>query len=371
MRLSDRHRIRVLVVDDSAVMRKVLSGLLARDPGVEVVGTALDGAVALRKIAHLRPDVVTLDLEMPGMDGIDVLREIMRRTPVPVVVVSAHTQRGAAASVTAMALGAVDVVAKPRHSAGAGLQAMAVELLAKLKAVAGRKWRRPPALASSHKGPGEPATGLARQVVAIGVSTGGPAALAYLLPRLPADLKAAVVVVQHMPEGGFTEMLARRLSQGCGLDVREARDGDALRDGQVLVAPGGRHLRVRRRPQGALALVGGGEPVSGHRPSADVLFHSVAEEFGPRGTGVLLTGMGEDGAAGLQEIRAASGHTLAQDEESSVVFGMPRAAIARGAVEQVLSLEKIPDAIVSAVEASARGADRPATRLPARRSKGA
>jgi two-component system, chemotaxis family, protein-glutamate methylesterase/glutaminase len=370
--LFDKHRIRVLVVDDSAVMRKLLSALLSRDPEVEVVATALDGTVALRKVAQLRPDVVTLDLEMPGMDGIDVLREIMRRSPVPVVVVSAHTQRGAAASVTAMALGAVDVVAKPRLSPGAGLEAMAAELLAKLKAVAGRKWRRPPAMASPRRSPGGPGSGLARQVVAIGVSTGGPAALSYLLPRLPADLKAAVVVVQHMPEGGFTEMLARRLSQGCGLDVREARDGDALRDGQVLVAPGGRHLRVRRRPQGALALVGGGEPVSGHRPSADVLFRSVAEEFGPRAMGVLLTGMGEDGAEGLQEIRGASGRTLAQDEESSVVFGMPRAAIARGAVEQVLPLEKIPDAIVSAVEGLARAGDGRAARLPsARRSRGA
>lgn len=368
--MSERHRIRVLVVDDSAVMRKLLSALLSRDPDVEVVATALDGAVALRKVAQLRPDVVTLDLEMPGMDGIDVLREIMRRSPVPVVVVSAHTQRGAAASVTAMALGAVDVVAKPRHSGGTALESMAAELLAKLKAVAGRRWRRPPA--APRRSPGGPVTGMARQVVAVGVSTGGPAALAYLLPRLPADLKAAVVVVQHMPEGGFTEMLARRLSQGCGLDVREARDGDALRDGQVLVAPGGRHLRVSRGAPGAQALVGGGEPVSGHRPSADVLFHSVAAEFGPRGMGVLLTGMGEDGAAGLQAIRAAYGRTLAQDEESSVVFGMPRAAIARGAVEQVLPLEKIPDAIVAAVEAWARAAEGHSARFPsARRSRGA
>ena len=362
--MSDKRRIRVLVVDDSAVMRKLLSALLSRDPEVEVVGTALDGPVALRKVASLRPDVVTLDLEMPGMDGIDVLREIMRGSPVPVVVVSAHTQRGAAASVTAMALGAVDVVAKPRLSPGTGLEAMAVELLAKLKAVAGRKWRRPPAQPALRRSLGGLASGLARQVVAIGVSTGGPAALAYLLPRLPADLKAAVVVVQHMPEGGFTEMLARRLSQGCGLDVREARDGDALRDGQVLVAPGGRHLRVRRRAQGPLALVGGGEPVSGHRPSADVLFQSVAAEFGPHALGVLLTGMGEDGAAGLEAIRTALGQTLAQDEESSVVFGMPRAAIARGAVEQVLPLEKIPEAIVSAVDAWTRAADGPAARFP-------
>jgi two-component system chemotaxis response regulator CheB len=369
--VSERRRIRVLVVDDSAVMRKLLTALLSRDPGVEVVATALDGAVALRKVAHLRPDVVTLDLEMPGMDGIEVLREIMDRSPVPVVVVSAHTQRGAAASVTAMAMGAVDVVAKPRVAPGAGLEAMADELLAKLKAVAGRKWRRPPGPASARRPAGGHGAGLARQVVAIGVSTGGPAALAYLLPRLPADLKAAIVVVQHMPEGGFTEMLARRLAQGCGLDVREARDGDALRDGQVLVAPGGRHLRVGRRPHGALALVGGGEPVCGHRPSADVLFHSVAEEFGSRGMGVLLTGMGEDGAAGLQAIREALGQTLAQDEESSVVFGMPRAAIARGAVQQVLPLEKIPAAIVSGLEDLGRDQGVSIPRAsPARRSRG-
>jgi len=180
------------------------------------------------------------------------------------------------------------------------------------------------------------------------------------------------VVVQHMPEGGFTEMLARRLSQGCGLDVREARDGDALREGQVLVAPGGRHLRVRSLPQGALALVGGGKPVSGHRPSADVLFESVAAEFGPRGMGVILTGMGEDGAAGLQAIRAALGQTLAQDEESSVVFGMPRAAIARGAVQRVLALEKIPEAIVCGIEGRERAARGAPTRVsPAHRLKGA
>jgi two-component system, chemotaxis family, protein-glutamate methylesterase/glutaminase len=367
--LSERRRIRVLVVDDSAVMRKLLSALLSRDPEVEVVATALDGEVALRKVAQLRPDVVTLDLEMPGMDGIDVLREIMQRSPVPVVVVSAHTQRGAAASVAAMALGAVDVVAKPRLGPGAGLESMATELLDKLKAVAGRKWRRPPVLSSLPGHAGTHATGLARKVVAIGVSTGGPAALSYLLPRLPADLKAAVVVVQHMPEGGFTEMLARRLSQGCGLDVREARDGDALRDGQVLVAPGGRHLRVRCGPQGALALVGSGAPVSGHRPSADVLFQSVAEEFGPRGMGVILTGMGEDGAAGLHAIRTALGQTLAQDEESSVVFGMPKAAIARGAVQQVLPLEKISGAIVAGIERLGRAAGPRSS--SARRSKGA
>ncbi|MET0551482.1 MAG: chemotaxis response regulator protein-glutamate methylesterase [Vicinamibacteria bacterium] len=370
--MSERHRIRVLIVDDSAVMRKLLSTLLARDPEVEVVATAVDGSVALRKVAQLRPDVVTLDLEMPGMDGIDVLREIMHRSPVPVLIVSAHTQRGAAASVTAMEMGAVDVVAKPRLTPGTGLEAMAAELLAKVKAVAGRRWRRPPAPLSPRRAAVLHARGTARNVVAVGVSTGGPAALAYLLPRLPADLAAAVVVVQHMPEGGFTEMLARRLAQGCGLDVREARDGDALRAGQVLIAPGGRHLRVRRRAHGATALVGGGEPVSGHRPSADVLFESVASDFGSRGLGVLLTGMGEDGAAGLQAIRNAQGRTVAQDEESSVVFGMPRAAIARGAVQQVLSLEKIPAAIVAGIEElEQEHAAHVARPSPVRRSRGA
>jgi two-component system chemotaxis response regulator CheB len=207
-------------------------------------------------------------------------------------------------------------------------------------------------------------------VVAIAASTGGPAALAYLLPRLPADLPAAVLVVQHMPEG-FTEMLAARLGQSCPLPVAEARDGELLRHGRVLIAPGGRHLRVQATPGGVVTLVGRGPTVSDHRPSADVLFHSVAKEFGPRSVGVILTGMGDDGAAGLLAVRRALGETLAQDEDSSVVFGMPREALLRGAADRPTPLERIPDLIVAAVRRQARREAGPLLADAPRRAGGA
>ncbi len=347
--MSARRPIRVLVVDDSAVMRKVLSAILQREPGIEVVATAVDGVIALRKCARFRPDVVTLDLEMPGMDGLEVLRKMQGLDDAPVVVVSAHTRAGAEASVNALSLGAVDVVAKPKS--GEGLDRLAAELLAKVKGVAGRRWRRPPVAPPARK-PSRPAPTADRdrpwKVVAIGVSTGGPAALGCLLPRLPADIPAAFLVVQHMPEG-FTAMLAHRLNQACALEVQEARDGDALLPGRVLLAPGGRHMRVRDSFRGPVALVESGPLVSGHCPSVDVMLRSVATAFGERAIGVLMTGMGEDGAVGMEAIRRASGATFAQDEESCVVFGMPRAAILKGAVGEVVPLEQMADAILAAV----------------------
>jgi len=370
--MADQRRpIRVLVVDDSAVMRKLLTAVLSRDPEVEVVATAVDGVVALRKLARFRPDVVTLDLEMPRMDGLEVLREMVAQSETPVVVVSAHTPRDAALTATALSMGAVDVVAKPRNALSGGIDVMGQELLGKVRAVAGRRWRRPnlqrlPALPVTR----ETAAVQARRVVAIAASTGGPAALAYILPRLPADLPAAVLVVQHMPEG-FTEMLAQRLNQSCAMAVHEARDGDPLRHGRVLVARGGRHLRVRNTPQGPIALVGHGPVVSGHRPSADIMFHSVAGEFGERAVGVILTGMGDDGATGMKALHDGLGHTLAQDEESSVVFGMPRAAILRGAVDEVLSLERIPEAIVAEVARQSRREGQPSPGASISRYKGA
>jgi two-component system chemotaxis response regulator CheB len=353
--MTDLRPIRVLVVDDSAVMRKLISAVLQRDPDVEVVATAVDGIAALRKVARFRPDVVTLDLEMPGMDGLDVLREMSVMSDAPVLMVSAHTQADAALTVTALEMGAVDVVAKPRNVLAGGIEALGVELLSKVRAVAGRRWRRPLTLRAVAKEPVEKRAlhTHADRVVAIAASTGGPAALGYVLARLPADLPAAVLVVQHMPEG-FTASLAHRLDANSGLIVKEAQDGDVLRRGRVLVAPAGRHLRVRRLPGAPVAMVGSGPLVCGHRPSADVLFQSVAAEFGARSVGVVLTGMGEDGAAGLQSIHRGLGHTLAQDEESSVVFGMPRAAILRGAADEVLPLERIAEAIGSAVDRQVR-----------------
>jgi two-component system chemotaxis response regulator CheB len=352
--MTERRPIRVLVVDDSAVMRKLLSAVLSRDPEIEIVATAMDGVMALQKLVRFRPDVVTLDLEMPRMDGIDFLRRIVAEYETPVLVVSAHTQRGAAQTVAALDMGAVDVVAKPQDVLRGGLETMAEELLTKVRAVAGRRWRRP----AVHQAPRfprlkAPSQGVARRVVAIGISTGGPAALGYLLPRLPPDLAAGVIVVQHMPEG-FTGMLAARLNQACALPVSEARDGELLRQGHVYLAPGGRHLRVGGTPDGPRLIVSPGSPVSWHCPSADVLFFSVAAEFGARSVGVLMTGMGEDGAAGMDAIHHARGQTFAQDEESCVVFGMPRAAIVRGAVDAVVPLERLPEAILAAVAGGVR-----------------
>jgi two-component system chemotaxis response regulator CheB len=362
----------VLVVDDSAVMRKLLPAALSRDPDIEVVATAVDGVAALRKLARFRPDVVTLDLEMPHMDGLEVLQAMVGQSETPVVVVSAHTQHDAALTATALSMGAVDVVAKPTDALRGGLEPMARELLAKLRAVAGRRWRRmAPAMPVARAHHAQPASDrAATRVVAIAASTGGPAALAYVLPRLPADLPAAVLVVQHMPEG-FTEMLAGRLGQTCSLPVAEARDGERLRHGQVLIAPGGRHLRVRRAPGGVLTLVGRGAAVCGHRPSADVLLHSVASEFGAQCVGVILTGMGDDGVAGLLAVRRALGETLAQDEESSVVYGMPREALLRGAVERPTALDRIPEAITAAVRRQARRDSGPALAGAFRRAGGA
>jgi len=298
---------------------------------------------------------VTLDLEMPGMDGLEVLREMAATSDAPVLMVSAHTQADAALTVTALEMGAVDVVAKPRNVLAGGIDELGAELLSKVRAVAGRRWRRPPAL----RAPDAPRLEKraddthADRVVAIASSTGGPAALGYVLSRLPADLPAALLVVQHMPEG-FTASLAQRLDASSALLVKEALDGDVLRRGRVLVAPAGRHMRVRRLPGGPVAVLGSGPHVNGHRPSADVLFQSVAAEFGGRSVGVVLTGMGEDGAAGLQSIHRVLGHTVAQDEESSVVFGMPRAAIQKGAADQVLPLERIAEAIEVAVARQVR-----------------
>lgn len=343
-------RLRVLVVDDSALMRKLIPRMLEKHASIEVVGTAMDGAFALKKIEELKPDVVTLDLEMPRMDGIEALRLIMQQHDVPVVVVSTHSREGAYTTFKALALGAIDFVAKPGDAPAGSLDPIAGELVQKIL-VAGRVGRQK----SWTKVSPDPKTvskgkpRAARQpnrVVAIGVSTGGPNALQYVLSQIPADFPAALLVVQHMPEG-FTEMLAKRLNECCAIDVAEARSGDLLLAGRVLIAPGNRHMMARRKPRGDVAVLMDGSPVSGHRPSVDVLFHSVAQEFGPSAIGVLMTGMGEDGADGLGAIKNSGGATIAQSEESCVVSGMPRAAILKGHASHIVPLEKIGTFLVS------------------------
>ncbi len=316
-------RIRVLVVDDSALMRKLIPAILARESSIEVVGTAMDGAFALKKIEELKPDVVTLDLEMPRMDGMETLRLIMRRAPLPVILFSTHSKEGGYATFKALAMGAVD------------------QLIAKIK-VAKRAVGRilPPAVIEETAAP-KKATRAAlppRRIIAIGISTGGPNALQFVLSQIPADFQSAIVIVQHMPEG-FTEMFAKRLDECCALEVHEARSGDLLLAGRVLICPGNRHMMVRRMPRGDMVILSDGPPVNGHRPSADVLFHSVAQEFGLTTVGILMTGMGDDGAEGLGAIKAAGGMTIAQSEDTCVVSGMPRAAILKGYANKIVPLD--------------------------------
>ncbi|HEY5997929.1 MAG TPA: chemotaxis response regulator protein-glutamate methylesterase [bacterium] len=341
--------VRVLVVDDSALMRRLVPQLLSGDPGIEVVGTAMDGVHALRKVAALAPDVLTLDVDMPRMDGIETLRALREANGPPAVVLSSLTRRDADLAFRALAAGAFDVVAKPHAAISTHIHEIAAELVAKIKAAAGARAvaLAPPLPAAVPAPSAVPATAAGRQraaaerVLAIGVSTGGPNALTYLLPQLPADFPAATLVVQHLPPG-FTAMFAARLNAASRLEVREARDGDLVGPGRVLIAPGDRHLRVTRGALGAIAVLSDAPPARGHRPSADVLFASVAEEFGAAATGLIMTGMGDDGAAGLARIRQRGGRTLAQDERSCVVFGMPRAAIESGAVDEVVALAELP-----------------------------
>ena len=343
-------RVKVLVVDDSALMRKLIPLILERDPDVEVVGTAMDGAFALRKIAELKPDVVTLDLEMPRMDGIETLRMIMRSAPLPVIVFSTHSKEGAYSTFKALALGAIDFVPKPKDAAGGHLETVANQLIEKIKvakrASGSKKIPRadvevPPLTKKRTRAALPP-----NRIIAIGISTGGPNALQYMLSQIPADFPASFVVIQHMPEG-FTEMFARRLDECCALDVQEAKSGDLLVAGRVLICPGNRHMMVRRMPRGEMAILSDGPPINGHRPSVDVLFHSVAQDFGLTAVGILMTGMGEDGAEGLGAIRSAGGITLAQSEETCVVPGMPRAAISKGYASKILPLDSLSQFLIS------------------------
>ena len=348
----------VLVVDDSLFMRRMISDAIDRFPGYRVIGAATDGEEALRCIHELDPDVVTLDIEMPRLDGFGVLERVMSLEPRAIIVVSAYTQRGSAAAMRALDLGAVDVVPKPSGPVSFDVKKVTGELHRALEAA---RVADIDALASSGKRatPIVSRVGARNAVVAIAASKGGPRALSFVLGALPADLGAAVLVVQHMPPG-FTAALAARLDSLSALSVAEATDGAPIIPNRAWVAPGDFHMRVRRIGSEARIALDQREPIWGTRPAADVLFASVAEAYGAESIGVVLTGMGRDGAAGLGAIRAMGGRALAQNRATCVVYGMPARAVEEGAVDAVLPLDEIPMKIIewlsslAAVEAGDR-----------------
>ena len=373
-------RIRVLIVDDSALVRRMLTDMLASDRSIEVVGAAADAHAAREKIKKLNPDVLTLDVEMPKMDGLTFLRNLMRLRPMPVVMVSSLTERGAEVTLDALALGAVDYLSKPKIDIAATLGNYAEELIGKVKAAARAKVRAldaaPPA-SGARGGPSTAAHGLppaaqpgaslqavppaasttavlpliksaatritTDRIIAIGASTGGTEAIKEVLMRLPPDCPG-VVVAQHIPKA-FSTAFARRMNDCCPLSVFEAEDGQQMRAGHVYIAPGDRHLLIERDGARYVVRIDDGTPVNRHKPSVDVLFRSVARSAGRNAIGVLLTGMGKDGARGLAEMRAAGSRTLVQDEATSVVWGMPGEAVALGAADRVLPIEAIAAAI--------------------------
>jgi two-component system chemotaxis response regulator CheB len=349
--------IQVMIIDDSAAIRAEYQAILAAEPDIEVVAVAEDPYVARRLLDQVHPDVITLDVEMPRMDGITFLRKLMAGRPTPVVMASTLTQRGAEVSLEALRIGAVGIVGKPTPDHPWSLEEFAVDLVNEVRAAAhARVGRRHPfvsqgpRLSATHRPAGQGAL----CPVLIGASTGGTEALSYLLARLPEDAPP-IAIVQHMPPG-FTASFAQRLDRICAPHIREAQDGDRLDAGHVLIAPGGIHMAVTgSRTQPRLHLFQG-ERVNRHCPSVDVLFHSGAKVLGGHAVAILLTGMGADGAAGMKALFDAGAFTIAQDKESSVVYGMPHAAMGLGAAKRQLSLERIPHMLLKA----SAGVEKPA-----------
>jgi len=351
---------RVVVVDDSALVRSLLSEIINRQPDMECVGAAADPYMAREMIRNLDPDVITLDVEMPRMDGLDFLAKLMRLRPMPVVMVSTLTERGAEVTMRALELGAVDFVSKPKIGVADGLRQLADDITEKIRAAARARIRRA-AQASPAAGPPAPLAPAVtprplgrlstEKIVFIGASTGGTEATKDLLVQLPADFPA-VVITQHMPPG-FTTSYARRLDGLCRIRVKEAADGERILPGHAYIAPGGWHLSVERSGANYVARVTAEDPVNRHRPSVEVLFRSAARIVGPNAFGIMLTGMGADGARAMREMRDAGSYNICQDEASCVVFGMPREAIAAGAANEVLPLGQIAPHLVERLRGAA------------------
>ncbi|MCP4375926.1 MAG: chemotaxis response regulator protein-glutamate methylesterase [bacterium] len=337
--------IKVLIVDDSAVVRKVLSTELSKAPDISVVGTAIDPFAARDKILQLNPDVLTLDLEMPRMDGLTFLGKLMKHHPLPVVIVSSLTPAGGKTSMRALALGAVDVACKPGSSFS--VAEMGPVLIEKVRAasVARISKRSEPTVSAS--APKVDLMQTTHKILAIGASTGGTRAIESVMTALPVNTPGTVIV-QHMPEH-FTRSFAERLNSLCAMEIREGQDGEALMPGLALIAPGGKHMCLVRSGARYFVTVKDGPQVHHQRPSVDVLFHSVARHAGANAVGTILTGMGADGAQGLLAMQEAGSHTFAQDEASCVVFGMPKEAIKLGAADDIVSLSQMPRCLLEAI----------------------
>ena len=350
-------RIRVLVIDDSVVMRRVLTELIGQAPGFEVVGAAQDATVARDMIRKLNPDVLTLDVEMPDIDGLEFLEKLMRVHPMPVLMVSSFTEKGSETTLRALELGAVDFVAKPKLDAARTLREYGSEILDKLRIVARARVRRTEPVAVEPANNTDVILPLARgrplateKLIIVGASTGGTEAVRELLTVMPADCPG-ILITQHMPEA-FTKSFAKRLDALSTIKVKEAQDGERILPGHAYIAPGNAHLLVRRNGASYVTELNQGPPVNRHRPSVDVLFRSAANNVGSNALGVILTGMGKDGAAGMREMKQAGAYNIAQDEATCVVFGMPREAIALGSVDETLAIDRIAPRIIALLNAA-------------------
>ncbi|MDY6795624.1 MAG: chemotaxis response regulator protein-glutamate methylesterase [Actinomycetota bacterium] len=340
--------IRVLIVDDSALVRKLLRDVISGDPGMEVIGAVSNGVEAIRAVAELKPDVVTMDIHMPEMDGLSALEYIMRKNPLPVVMLSALAQKGAAPTLKALELGAVDFITKPSHFPSA-IREVSEEVILKVRTAAqarksimrGRTRKTQGARLAARK-----SFSPEKKLVIIGASAGGPKALAEIMPRFPADTPAAMIIVQHMP-GIFTRSFAERLNGHCEMPVKEAEENEDLSDGRVLVVPGGCDLIVscEEGGPGKVQLMNSQNKV-GASPRIDTTMITAAEAYGSGSVGVIMTGMGSDGAGGIEKIKKTKGNTIAQNEESCLVYGMPKVAIERGYIDWIVALEKIPEKVL-------------------------
>ena len=360
-----QRKIKVLVIDDSALVRQILVEIMKRARDIEVVGTANDPFMARERIKELNPDVLTLDVEMPRMDGLTFLANLMRLRPMPVVMISSLTERGAETTLKALELGAVDFVSKPKVDVAGTLEHFSEEILTKIRAAAvarvvGRSNFVPPPVVPKHSADAIlPAAGGRRvlrttdRIIAIGASTGGTEAIRAVLTGLPADCPA-IVIAQHIP-AAFSAPFTQRMNAMAAMSVCEPSDGQQIKPGHVYIAPGGRHLLVERDGARYRCRLNDGPPVNRHCPSVDVLFRSVAQQVGPNAVGVLLTGMGDDGARGLKEMRDAGAPTIAQDEASSVVWGMPGAAHRLGAVQELVPLDRVASTVMQLAEGAGAG----------------